>query len=250
MHVNKTLCEYVSFTEAFTCITPKFTVMRKLRFLLVMMPFLTMVFTPIRAQIEVIPDQYDFGELSVGESESQNFTITNSWWGQLVIESTVLFDAGGSFALVNAPPDGTVVPPESIISFGVSFSPASEGMFTAQIVIDWTNGENGISTVELSGSAIAAQPPPLTIQDILNFFDTSVANGSLTGTGPGKSGENRLNAVRNMLIQVSYFLSAGNYEAACDQLGAALKRCNDFLQGGAQNDLMQMISGLMNGLGC
>ena len=53
-----------------------------------------------------------------------------------------------------------------------------------------------------------------------------------------------------MLIEASNLISAGNYEAACDQLGAALNRCNDFVQGAAQDDLAQMISDLMNDLGC
>ena len=62
--------------------------------------------------------------------------------------------------------------------------------------------------------------------------------------------ENRLNALRNMLNQASYLINEGDYEAACDQLGAALKRCDDFVEGTAAGDLKMMISELMNDLGC
>ena len=123
-------------------------------------------------------------------------------------------------------------------------------MYTADVVIRWTNGEAGTGYVALSGTGVSAQPPPTTIQDILNFFDTSVANGTLVGNGPGNSADGRLNAFRNMLIQTSYLISSGNYDAACGQLNAALKRCDDFVQGDAQVDLKQMISQLMYDLGC
>ena len=225
--------------------------MKKLRLLSVTILILLFAVAPVHAQIDVVPDQFDFGEVDVGDSDSQNFTIMNSWWGNLAIASIELLPGGGGdFNLVNSPAPGTIVAPGSLIYFGIDFSPTSEGLHTAEIVIRWTNGESGTATVELSGTAVAAQPPPSTIQGIINFFDTSVANGSLVGAGPGKSAENRLNALRNMLIRASYLLSAGNYEAACGQLGAAFKRCNDFVQGEAQIDLIQMISSLMNDLGC
>ena len=53
-----------------------------------------------------------------------------------------------------------------------------------------------------------------------------------------------------MLIETSYLLSVGNYDGACEQLNAALKRCDDFIQGVAQDFLAQMISGLMDDLEC
>ena len=150
---------------------------------------------------------------------------------------------------MNPPSPGTVVLPGSVIFFGVNFSPAIEGLHSARITIHWTNGENGSSTVDLSGTGIAAQLPSY-IQDIIDFFDASVANGSLVGVGQGSSAENRLNALRNMLNQASYLINAGDYEAACKQLGDALKRCNDFVQGAVANELKLMISELMNDLGC
>ena len=90
----------------------------------------------------------------------------------------------------------------------------------------------------------------MTIGDIIVFINVSVSNETLEGTGAGASADGRLNALVNMLNQASNLINAGNYEAACDQLSAALKRCDDFVAGTAQNDLKQMISELMNDLGC
>ena len=81
----------------------------------------------------------------------------------------------------------------------------------------------------------------------IRVFSSWVFSG---GGGAGGSADGRLNALINMLNQANYLINIDDYEAACDQLGATLKRCDDFVQGTAQNDLKQMISELMNDLGC
>ena len=103
--------------------------------------------------------------------------------------------------------------------------------------------------VLLSGTGVAAQSP-VSIQDILDFFDASVANGTLSGAGPGSSADGRLKALRNMLVHAGYQISAGSYEDACEQLNDALKRSDEFVQGASQYDLSQMIWDLLDGLGC
>lgn len=224
--------------------------MKKLRNLSATMLVLLLAIAPIHAQIVLIPEQYDFGEVSLGESASTIITISNTWWGNLTLENTQLLPGGGSFTLVNVPPSGAVVPPGSSLLFGIEFSPNSEGFYTATVEIQWANGESGTSRVEVSGTGVHAQSPQSTIEGIINFFDTSVANGSLVGAGPGKSATNRLNVVRKMLVRAGYLLGKGNYKAACGQLGSALKRCNEFVQGDAQNDLIEMLLSLMYDLGC
>jgi hypothetical protein len=91
---------------------------------------------------------------------------------------------------------------------------------------------------------------------ILNFFDESVADGSLVGEGPGKSAENRLNALRNMLETAGNLIDAGDYQAACGQLMAVYKKTDgdpkapDFVSGPAAIELAIMILDLMDNLGC
>jgi hypothetical protein len=90
---------------------------------------------------------------------------------------------------------------------------------------------------------------------ILNFFDESVADGSLVGEGPGKSAENRLNALRNMLEAAGALIDAGAYEAASNQLMAAYGKTDgdpkppDFVSGPAASELAIMVLDLMENLG-
>jgi hypothetical protein len=91
---------------------------------------------------------------------------------------------------------------------------------------------------------------------ILEFFDDSVADGSLTGSGPGKSANGRLNALRNMLEMAAEFIFVGDIEDACGQLEACLKKCDgepkppEFVGGPSASDLMMMIEDLMSHLAC
>jgi hypothetical protein len=59
-----------------------------------------------------------------------------------------------------------------------------------------------------------APVPELTIETILEFFDESVDDGILTGYGPGKSAEGRLNALRNMLEMAGDLIETGDIEGA------------------------------------
>lgn len=228
--------------------------MKKLKATSVVIPVLIGIcclgLIPVHPGIYVVPNQYDFEEVEVGNSASTQIEIGNSWWGNLSIQSVELLQAGGDFILVNPPPPGTIVPPGSSLFFGIEFSPSAEGLLSAMIEIVWANGESGTSYVELSGTGIASQATPPSVEDILSFFDSSVADGSLVGAGPGKSGMHRINALRNMLLEAHYLLTEGYVEDACDQLHSACKRCDDFVQGTAQYGLKMMILDLMEELGC
>jgi len=96
----------------------------------------------------------------------------------------------------------------------------------------------------------------IAIPVILNFFDESVEEGNLIGEGPGKSAENRLNALRNMLETAGELGEAGDYQAACGQLMAVYQKTDDdprppdFVSGSATEDLASMVLDLMDNLGC
>jgi hypothetical protein len=120
-------------------------------------------------------------------------------------------------------------------------------------VITWnSNLQDG------SGSGVYAQRyyallTP-TIEDILAFFDESVANGTLTGYGPGKSADGRKKALRNKIKAAGNIIDDG--ADACEQLSDAYKRCDglprppEFVAGPNAPTLSQMILDLMGDLGC
>ncbi len=202
--------------------------------------------TPVHAYLDVSPTNHDFGDVEVGTSISTYISISNnSFVGEYIIHVDLL-SGSGDFSLINLPDFPIYLQPGSEIDIEVVFAPSTVGYFSATLTIE---NEQSIG-VHIQGTGVSAQPSPSTIQGIINFIDASVVAGSLVGSGSGNSADGRLNALRNMLIQASYLLSAGNLEGACTQLNAALRRCNDFVQGSAQAELAQMISDLMNDLGC
>jgi hypothetical protein len=98
--------------------------------------------------------------------------------------------------------------------------------------------------------------PTEEIEEILNLVDESVEDGTLTGYGPGKSADNRLNALTNMLEEARNLIEEGLYDEACDQLWAVYRKSDgerrppDFVTGDAANDLADMILVMMDELGC
>jgi len=73
------------------------------------------------------------------------------------------------------------------------------------------------------------------------FFNEAVAAGTLTGSGPGRSAGGRLRAMENMMAEACANIEAGNLDAACALLDAALQKCDgsdpDFVVGEALAEL-------------
>ena len=96
----------------------------------------------------------------------------------------------------------------------------------------------------------------LTIEDILEFFDESVEEGSLKGRGRGWLARLRLCFMREMLVMAGKFIEHDRTRAACFILGRAYERCDgeprpsDFVVGEAVPVLADMINGVRASLGC
>jgi hypothetical protein len=94
------------------------------------------------------------------------------------------------------------------------------------------------------------------IEDVLNSFDESVEGGDLGGVGSGYSANNKLNAYRNMLVNISNLIDGGNITEACQQISAAMKKCDgvtpppDFVDGDAALSLYTDLNDLWTELGC
>jgi hypothetical protein len=105
---------------------------------------------------------------------------------------------------------------------------------------------------ELADVELPEPTPEEQIEEILNFVDESVDEGTLEGVGPGKSAENRLVAVMNMLEEAWVLIEAELYAQACHQLRDVLKKCDgqssplDTVTGSAAEELAAMINDLMD----
>ncbi len=88
------------------------------------------------------------------------------------------------------------------------------------------------------------------IANILTFFDQSVSNGTLTGSGSAKSADGRLGALRNMLSSARNLIKAGKSDSARLQLSDAYTRMDgnpdppEFVAGTAIADLGRLVDNL------
>lgn len=212
------------------------------------------------ADWELTPDSAYFGEVVVGSSAQQLFTITNLGVGDVLVSDVVL---GGTDAAEFQLPAGLTVPfvlqpgTENSVFIAVTYVPQDLGSSAADLRVEVVGSEHGSETSILTGDGVDEEPPvSVTLQEILAFFDASVANGTLVGAGPGNSANGRLNALRNKLVAAGDLIEAGEMYQACTELLSAYERCDglprppEFAEGPAASELAGMIAQLMADLGC
>ena len=209
-------------------------------------------------EIEVFPAllEWDFGDVEVGESATVLVQIYNYGTADLNVSSVIL-TGDADIAITSGPTAPLVIAPSTSIGvdFEVTFTPSAEGASVATIQILSDDEDEPEVYVDLSGVGIITEVPPTQqIQNILDYFDTSVADGTLIGYGPGNSASKRLNALRNMIEAASDLINAGAYEQAIEQLESIAKKTDgvskpqDFVVGDAVSDLNTMINDLIASL--
>ena len=141
------------------------------------------------------------------------------------------------------------------INMDVTYTPSSLG--PAEAVFQICCDDIGILQLGLSGSGVSVEPPPgEQIAEVLEFVGASVESGTLSGDGPGNSGEGRLNPLTTMIEAADDLIEGGLFSEACAQLQDIYNRCDglspppDFVAGPASAGLAQMIGDLMDNLGC
>jgi len=97
---------------------------------------------------------------------------------------------------------------------------------------------------------------PSSVGGILTFFDVSVADGTLEGTGSGWMAVSHLQSMRSTIEDASGCIDRGAITPACWLLNRAYTLCDsepypgDYVQGPAVTDLAAMINKLREWLGC
>lgn len=206
--------------------------------------------------IEVVPSEHDFGNVELGSSSSTIITVTNGGWGNLAIYKVSL-QAGSSpdFSITSAPAPGTVLSRGESAAVVVTYTPSALGYTSATMDIDWTNGLSGHTLVSLEGVGVESSAE-VTIEEILDFFDESVIEGTLKGKGRGKSALARLFVLRKMIERAGRLIDRGRIRLACWRLWRAYRRCDglrwppDFVVGESKAELNGMILQLMADMGC
>lgn len=209
----------------------------------------------VQANVDVDPSE-NFGDVELGSSSSAIITIQNVGFEPITIDFITLEPTGTDFAITSNP-EGTVLGSGESADVEVVFSPTELGPATAILAIDWTNGSAGTAYVALEGVGVDTSGEPVTIDDIIDFFDAGVEAGTIEGRGHRpRIKRARLRAMRCLLEAAGYLLEGGHNDLACITLRRAYKRSDgqsrpqDFVVGDDVPELNAMILQLMADLGC
>jgi hypothetical protein len=210
------------------------------------------------AEIDVSPASVGFGDVSVGSTSSQIVTVSNIGGGNdLGVGAIYLSSAGGEYSILSSSATPVQVAQGATLDIEVGFSPTATGLSSNSLHIISDDPDLGEVIVPLTGNGVASEPPPEEqVEAILQIYDAAVVDGNLSGSGPGNSGQGRLGALRNMIEAAGDYITGGQFEEACGQLGAALDRMDgsskppDFVTGSAVTDLITQIQALRVSLEC
>ena len=215
---------------------------------------------PPAPEIVVYPEsqEHDFGDVEIGVTETYVVQILNIGDADLTVSELALDPAGSTdFSIASAPEvPFTVSPSETItVDIEIAYTPASQGYASTILTIGSDDEDEPIVEVAFGGVGIVVEiPPEQQIQDILNFIDESVANGTLIPYGPGNHPERRLCALKSMIRSAGSLIEAGYPEwAACilkavDKKTDGERRPPDFVVGEATAALNQMVNDLIDDL--
>ena len=215
-----------------------------------------------------VEEVYDFGEVEVGTA-SRAILKVSSTNSTADISALILKENQCVFSIIPEASAYKDLPAEIIINY----APSSPDFCSSTLKIYISDRDN--ATVILSGTGFTTQK--ITIEGILSFFDTCVADGSLEGYVPDKShnkrsagkitesnesdkvAENRLNALRNMIERAGHLIDSGKIDEGCGQLEAAYKKMDglntpgdsiDFVEGSKVSHLADDVQDLMGTLEC
>lgn len=208
-------------------------------------------------RLQVLPTDWDFGDVEVGTTVTIMISMKNINGSDVNVDR-VEFQAGGSgdFSMMNPPAVPVILAPGDMIEVEVAFTPSAVGYVSAVLEVESSDSIEPLQTVFLGGVGVGIQPSPVTIQAILEFFDSSAGSGKLVGTVPGESALARLFAFRKTIETAGKLIERGKIREACKALWRAYERSDgilrppDFVEGDATAELNTMILQLMADRGC
>jgi beta propeller repeat protein len=207
--------------------------------------------------ISVAPPLVEFGNVEKNKSTTAIVTITNEGDMNLTVSGISLVSGSSNAFSITQVPTTTTIAPGAQADVTITFAPTALGSFSGTLQITSDDPDEGLVEVPLVGIGVYSEKPPeQQIQDILDFFDDSVDDGTLPGDGPGKSAENRRHALRNMIEAAGDLIGNGDIAGACQLLYDTYLKTDgdpqppDFVKGSAAPELASEILTLMQTLNC
>jgi len=209
-------------------------------------------------EIDVVPLSYDFGGVEVGSSATVEITIYNNGDSPITIHNATFKDgSSGDYSITSLFWPPVFFTAGGMFKLEITFAPSSGGGSGAILEIASSDSDEPLVEVVLTGEGTGGEVTPLEqIEEINDFSQVSVDDGTLVGTGRGKSAGNRLRTFVKKLQKVESLIEEESYEDACDLLKSVYKhadglgRPKDFVEGVAREELAAKIEELIAALDC
>jgi len=203
------------------------------------------------------PPSIDFGTVLLGESSIESFSVVNNLGFEMAIIGVEI--TSGDIDAFSIDWNGFItVPDGSSTLLDVTFTPQGAGPASATLTIKFV-GTGPMSPgqwsdfVELSGTGeeSATQDPVIMINDLIAFFDNSIATGALQITGRRWSKWFRYFSMRQTLKFTRRLINSGRYRWAALFLNSILRRADDlrwprdYVTGPAREEFAQYVRDLI-----
>ena len=222
------------------------------------------------------PLSYNFGEVPIGSSSTAFISISTSTT-EVPLNLWAALENGEHYKIkTSIPPLGIPLSPGETVAIEIVFTPTTTQAVFDTLYIDASNPNPLFGFSIREEIKLVGNETEISINDILTFFDTSVASGTITGSERGKandytlaslqqnvqkskkdkSADNRLNSFRNMLEEAGQLIDNGDLEDACGQLKSSYRKCDgndsppDFVEGYSAPEMAGMINELRAKLEC
>lgn len=208
-------------------------------------------------EIEVTPEAIEFGQVEVGVQQSAFVTVANTGDAPLTVESlTILQGEGTDFGFMPLEQLPLAIEPNTMVEMEVVFMPSAEGPYEAIFQIVSDDPEQSLVEVMLTGTGFIAEEPELTVKEKIDviraFYYAGLQDGSIVGTGRGRTAEARAAMVELSLTVARNLIYCGHERLALMPLESVATKTDgkvwpcDFVAGPSVPELNAMVNDLID----
>jgi hypothetical protein len=155
-------------------------------------------------QIAVVPNSVGFGNVTVGVTNTQTVTVTNSGGSSLTLSQANLSGTGFSISGITLP---VTVNPGQQTNFNVAFDPTSASNFTGSLSLV-SNSPDSPTAIPLSGTGVTANLQLSVNPTSLNFGNVTVGQTSTQSVTVSNSGNSNID-ISQVNVTGAGFSSSG-----------------------------------------